>query len=428
MLSSNDARAIEALGDRLLRNRGALLEKVRQCVVGDAEVSTARTLAPEGFLDHLPQLLDALQQRLHYLARPEATLVSRADPEPERVPAEKHGLRRWQQGYSLPEATREWRHLSVCVIEEIGAQSGESPQLSSQAVIRVMREVAELIADGMRASAERHGEMQRAEAARRAADLKAALAQVRAFERERVTRWRQVVHDLRGSVGAVVNASVLLNRQGAPEKVRALSQEALHRGLATVGEMLTDLASLARLEAGQEQRRLGSFDVAELLRQLRTTLHSLAANRGLVLEVDGPDVLEVEGDALKVQRIVQNLVLNAIKYTERGGVWMTWRSDTAAPLPRWILTVQDTGPGFDPNRRPAIGAALEIDAVENEASPLPGEPGDAVAPPAGIGEGIGLSIVKQLCELLDATIELHSEPGRGTTFQVTFPARYTAVV
>lgn len=437
MQSPDDASALQALANHLTRQRAALLDAVREAVIHDPEICTSRTLARPGFLDHLPEVIDALVERLRRLAmRGPGNAVPPALA-PERVPAGQHGQHRWRQGYSLTEAIAEWRHLSACLNAETEAYARATPTLSQEARAAAMREVAELIADGIRSSAERHAQMQRAEAAERATELQAALEKVRTLERERMKTWRQAVHDLRGSLGAVSNASALLKRTDAPVQMRTLSQEALSRGLAALREMLNDLASLARLEAGQERVRLSPFDVSDVLHELCVALQPLALNRGLTLEMDGPEALEVEGDAMKVQRIAQNLLINALKYTERGGVWISWRADTNAPQLRWILLVRDSGPGFDASHETPLAGAMQRDAdgfspmVDGHPEGTQADESAADAPPTGtepqgpvLGEGIGLSIVKQLCGLLNASIELKTEPGRGTTFRVVFPARY----
>ena len=439
MPNPDDAGSLQALANHLTRRRATLLDAVREAVIHDPEICTSRTLARPGFLDHLPEVIDALVERLRRLAMQGPGTAIPPAQAPERVPAGQHGQHRWRQGYSLTEAIAEWRHLSACLLEETEAYARATPTLSQEARAAAMREVADLIADGIRSSAERHAEMQRAEAAERATELQAALEKVRALERERMKTWRQAVHDLRGSLGAVSNASALLKRTDAPMQMRALSQAALSRGLASLREMLNDLASLARLEAGQEQVRLSPFDVSEVLHELCVTLQPFAVNRGLTLEMDGPQALEVEGDAMKVQRIAQNLLINALKYTEQGGVWISWRADTNAPQMRWILFVRDSGPGFDASHETPLAAAMQ--RSDDGFSPMtdgnPADPHadesteDEAAAAAGtepqgpvLGEGIGLSIVKQLCGLLNASIELKTEPGRGTTFRVVFPARY----
>lgn len=149
----------------------------------------------------------------------------------------------------------------------------------------------------------------------------------------------------------------------------------------------------------------------------------------------------MEGDQAKVQRIVQNLVLNALKATEQGGVKVTWEIAGNEHRPQWALCVQDTGPGFKHGAASPIARVLkratdEAREVEHRNMPAgESDPQAAAAPtlpsqtstysthvPAG--EGVGLSIVEKLCEMLDASIELESSEGEGTTFRVVFPRRY----
>jgi signal transduction histidine kinase len=162
----------------------------------------------------------------------------------------------------------------------------------------------------------------------------------------------------------------------------------------------------------------------------------MASEKGLFLKAEGPESLRVEGDRTKVQRIIQNLVLNGLKYTAAGGVTISWAESAERDADRWILRVQDTGPGF--HEAPGSPLAAELrEATETgrrvealypvsgvEPMPAAGAPAD---PPSLMrpGEGIGLLIVKRLCELLDAEMSLSSTQ-EGTTFQVTLPRRYSA--
>jgi signal transduction histidine kinase len=204
--------------------------------------------------------------------------------------------------------------------------------------------------------------------------------------------------------------------------------------------MLRDLMDLARLEAGQDTREITTFNAATVLRDLRTVTEPLARERGLEFHIEGPDSLIVEGDASKVRRIGQNLVLNAIKYTRHGSVGVSWGEEGAGS---WWLIVKDTGPGLMAGPGAPIVAGLkEATASARESDEIAAEEeGDAatvLAPPPGdsdatrlparqlSGEGFGLSIVKRLCELLDASLELASSPQSGTTFRVVLPRSYTA--
>jgi signal transduction histidine kinase len=166
----------------------------------------------------------------------------------------------------------------------------------------------------------------------------------------------------------------------------------------------------------------------------------LADAKGLYLRAEGPDQLMVEGDRTKITRILQNLVLNAVKYTERGGITVTWQAEDASPGESWSFCVQDTGPGLDagpgaPLAQQMYDATQVMHRVDDShadgtvaersdyAQTQPAQ-SQTLPPDQARGEGVGLAIVKRLCELLDASIELETSPGNGSTFRVALPVRY----
>ncbi|MEO8836006.1 MAG: HAMP domain-containing sensor histidine kinase, partial [Caldimonas sp.] len=168
--------------------------------------------------------------------------------------------------------------------------------------------------------------------------------------------------------------------------------------------LLDDVTTLARLQAGQEERRVAAFDAAELLHRLAENVRPAADAKGLFIKTEGPGQLAVEGDAVKVRRIAQNLVLNAIKYTRVGGVTIAWGATADAAAPGWRFSVEDSGPGFHSGPgAPIVGAlnppdvppATLVDAPDAE---VPG-PSDHAKRPISQeqGEGLGLAIVKRLC-------------------------------
>lgn len=138
---------------------------------------------------------------------------------------------------------------------------------------------------------------------------------------------------------------------------------------------------------------------------------------------------------MKLRRIAQNLVLNALKYTQEGGVTVKWALGDGEDQRRWMLSIGDTGPGMEP-AAPLVAALKHATDLDPSGHLTPaasaevragGEPRPGVAAAryrSGAGEGIGLSIVKRLAELLDATIEVQSAAQTGTTFLLLFPLRY----
>ena len=116
-----------------------------------------------------------------------------------------------------------------------------------------------------------------------------------------------MAHDLRGNLGVVKTATAGLNRDGLADANRSQLQSILKRGVDSLHLLLNDLVDLARFEAGHERRKLSHFDAAQLLRDLCANFSQLAEERSLFLRAEGPDALSVESDAVKVQRIAQNL-------------------------------------------------------------------------------------------------------------------------
>ncbi len=437
VFSGNLAREqMNALAAELLYRRDLILEAWRAYGEDRPGRNFAASLSRAQFNDHIPAVLDCLAHTIQ--AWPD-----KPDPDAERLETEKvfeHGLQRWQQGYQLSELIREWGYLQLCVAAEMERYAAAHPSLDPSVMPAARHAWSALCADGVTGSATQYGRLQQTESAGHVNDLEQALSALHGMERARAEAWRTAAHDLRGSVTVVKGAATLLNENGAAlsEPVRVEVAEMLTKSVSSLHEMLNDLLSLARLEAGHEQREITEFDAAALLRDFCTASQAAATDRGLFLKMDGPSSLTVEGDKAKVLRILQNLLLNAVKYTQHGGVSVTWGVDEARDTDRWTFSIQDTGPGIvEGDGTPMaeeIHNATEVANDAREASTdrrrdmapattLPSA-SETTAPRQTHGEGVGLSIVKRLCELLDAGLELATKPGRGSTFRVILPRSY----
>ncbi len=415
---------LQQLAAYLSQQREALLDDWRARVQQDGKTQDISRWTRSQFQDHIPQVLDALNQMLEQWHDPDA-----AEPELHQA-TDEHSRLRWQQGYDLRSLVSEWGYLNECVINQFYNFAASQP-VSQGDALRVAHLVwAEMLNQCTSENVvEYHGLLQ-AEAATRAQELEQVLLHLRSMEEQRGEILRTAAHDLRGGLSVVMGSASIMDEASLSDTARAEIRRVIHRGFTSLNGMLTDLMSMARLEAGQETREINPLDAGELLTTLAMGSQQLAHERGLYLKVEGPNSLPVAGDATKIQRIAQNLLLNSLKYTIQGGVTLKWGDDEKTP-DHWELLIEDTGPGLTSGTAAPLAQKLEAAteaAHSAEGIPL-SSPGNRIAtnnqrPTFAPGEGVGLSIVKRLCELLNASMELQTTEGVGSKFRIVFPKNY----
>jgi len=400
----------------------------RAAVAADSRLTTGRSLPRAQLDDHVPHWLgDVARSLAEPPGSPSADAAANRD-------ADQHGLQRWQHGFDLREVAQEWACLHTCLVAEFEtfASGAAELELPPDALAEARLRIAGLVSQAMSESVVRYFDLARLEAEGSVRDLDAAMRSLREVEQQRASLWHEAAHDLRGNLGVVSNVAHGLSYSELPPDRRDNFVRLLMRNLDSLHRLLDDVTDLARLQAGHEVRRVEPFDAAVSLRGLCDELRPLAAARRLALRSEGPDTLVVEGDPIKTRRIAQNLLINAIKYTHRGGVVLSWGEAVDRPDDRWTFAVLDTGPGFHSGPGAplidAIGEATdagrEESAAPDDAAPEPQSEADDRPVVQESGEGIGLAIVKRLCEVLDATVEVDSVVDEGTVFRIVLPRRY----
>lgn len=419
----------DELAAYLFVRREAILSAWRSLAESDPTLQTIAGLTRTEFNNQIPRILELLEKQIR-LRFQEPPLEKQ-----ERALAAEHGLHRWQKGYKLGEVLKEWGYLQECVLREIDNFQLQLPNPALPECSHARMLAGKLLNEGIAGSIAKYDELKQAEAAGRVYELEKALEHLNELTRQRGELLRMASHDLKGSFGVVQGAARMLD-VSSKDPERNHMTEMLQRNLSQVRQMVAQLMDLSRLEAGYEQVQIESFDAAVLLRQLSESLASIARERGLFWQAEGPETLVVQSDPIKLQRIAQNLLLNSLRYTVSGGVVLNWdREDRTG---RWLFSVKDTGPGVSlgsvsilvnrlkPGQTQEVHqAALQQShsETEMEESEMPPDTGPHSALLSG-GEGVGLFIVKRLCELLNASLELESKPGEGSLVTITFPASY----
>lgn len=423
---------LNAVAAHLRERRQAILDAWRAAANADPLLTTANSLPRSQFNDHVPDVLDVLERRLEAWPGDSRPLTAE-----QKKDAAAHGLQRWHQGYRLREVTREWGHLQLVLLNELERYASARVPVSSEAMPIARRVLSQFCTASVSDSVSEYFELEKIEADGHVRDLAQTLNAERKLQRDRTELWHQAAHDLRGHVGAVVNATSGLSSKVAPEEIREKFLLLLQRSTSSLHLMLDDVMNLARLQAGHEQLDIKPLDAARLLHDLCEELQTQAHERGLYLKSNGPDSLMVDGDAVKIRRIAQNLLINALRYTRSGGVTVAWGDSKENDTERWMFSVQDTGPGFHAGPgtplvnalKAATIASHDIDRKAGVDPETADDSGSAIDDdPREVsqqrGEGVGLSIVKRLGDLLNATIELESSADLGTIFRVILPRRY----
>lgn len=211
-------------------------------------------------------------------------------------------------------------------------------------------------------------------------------------------------HDLRQPLHAMgLFAEALRQRTHEPEVAHLVNS--INASVDALEGLFSELLDITRIDAGGVEVRPQAFEVDDILRKLRLHFEPTAFEKGLALNLRGGHRV-VHADPLLVERILRNLVSNAIRYTNDGGVLVAARSRGD----RVILQVWDSG----------LGIREEEQAkVFEEFYQVPNTP--AVAAHQRKGLGLGLAIVKRLADLMDAPITLRSQAGRGTVFTLELP-------
>jgi PAS domain S-box-containing protein len=217
-----------------------------------------------------------------------------------------------------------------------------------------------------------------------------------------------VSHELRTPLGVMLGLIdvLLASSEGiVPERVEHL--RAVRRNGEHLTRLIDDLLDLSRAEAGRLEVRLALCRPAEVVAEVVELLGPTAEAKGLDLAADYPATAPgvVRTDAMRLRQILLNLVGNAIKYTERGGVIVRGAPGGSGPGgPLLRIDVTDTGVG------------LSSEAVAGLFQPF--HRGDG----ARGGTGLGLAISRQLAGLIGGTLDVRSESGRGSTFSLVIPA------
>ncbi len=241
-------------------------------------------------------------------------------------------------------------------------------------------------------------------------DLREAKRAAEAASQSKSAFLANMSHEIRTPLNAVLGVAHLLADSALDADQRALLDKARAAGRSLLG-IVNDVLDLAKIEAGEMHLVDEPFAPRELLREVESVYALQAIDKGLALVLDIDQALPpaLLGDASRLRQALVNLVGNAIKFTHAGAVQITVSVLGRADAQRLHLAVRDSGIGITPEQQARLFQ--------------PFSQADETTTRRFGGTGLGLSIVRRLVELMQGTVEVQSEPGRGTEFRIVLPLR-----
>jgi signal transduction histidine kinase/ActR/RegA family two-component response regulator len=214
-------------------------------------------------------------------------------------------------------------------------------------------------------------------------------------------------HEIRTPMNAIKGMTdILIRRQPKEEQIEYL--DSIKQSSDSLLIIINDILDLSKIESGKIELENQPFSIHDVMKNVNTMMQFKAEEKGLQLQNNmSSENLIVQGDATRLRQILINLISNAIKFTEKGVVTTTIKSEQIEDKLQLHFTVSDTGIGIDNNRLEKIFKSFE--QAYNDTSRKFG------------GTGLGLSISKKLIELHNGKIWVESEKGKGSQFHFMIP-------
>jgi PAS domain S-box-containing protein len=212
-------------------------------------------------------------------------------------------------------------------------------------------------------------------------------------------------HELRNPLAAIRHASELIQMERSSDPAQLEAHEVLDRQVAQLTRLVDDLLDVSRISTGRVRLQIALLDLRDVVRRAVEIVRPQIETKGQTLTLSLPDkAVRVLGDDARLQQVVVNLLDNANKYTERGGLL---RVELRIEDRETVLCVRDSGRGIEPEVLPRI-----FDLFTQADQSLTQAQG---------GLGVGLALVQSLVAMHGGRVEAQSAAGQGSEFIVRLP-------
>lgn len=213
-------------------------------------------------------------------------------------------------------------------------------------------------------------------------------------------------HEIRTPINAIIGMDTMILREAEDESIRDYAKS-IDNSSKILLTLVNDILDISKIEAGKMKLIPVDYDLKDVIRDLVTMFESRAGEKGLefIAEIDESLPSVVNGDEVRLKQVIINMLTNAVKYTSSGSIRLIIRSIEASGLNdkvRLHVSVVDTGCG------------MKKDQIEKIFSPY--ERFEEQLNRKTEGTGLGMTISKQLLNMMDSTMEVESKFGVGSTF------------
>lgn len=210
-------------------------------------------------------------------------------------------------------------------------------------------------------------------------------------------------HEIRTPINVVLGMDEMILRESKESNVREYAMDIRTAGQSLLS-LINDILDFSKIDSGKMEIVPVAYEISSMIHDLVNMTLQRAKSKGLqfVVEIDHEIPAGLYGDDVRIRQVLINILTNAVKYTEKGTVWMRVRSRVSGETVVICFEVEDTGIGIKAEDLPKLAAEFErIEADRNRHIE---------------GTGLGMSITVQLLALMDSQLHIESEYGKGSKF------------
>ncbi|MET0091040.1 MAG: ATP-binding protein [Candidatus Thiodiazotropha sp.] len=307
------------------------------------------------------------------------------------------------------------RRIGTLSTGTYGSQGVRCPSLTEQEYLTALASHMAVTLDRMQLLMERrhvetevrtHKEHLEEMVAHRTEELRLARDEAESANKAKSVFLANMSHELRTPLNAILGFSHLMRQDETLSRAQHDNLKIINQSGEHLLKLINDVLEIAKIEAGKLQLEIRSLDLEGLVREVVEMMQLRAREKGLWIVIDQESEFPryIKGDEARLRQILVNLLGNALKFTEQGGVIV--RIGVKANTRQYLrIEIEDTGPGIgEADRARLFRPFVQL----GETSSLG-------------GTGLGLSIVLQYAELMGGTASVESEPGKGSLFRVELP-------